>query len=98
MLLGCVLLLLVAGCGRPSGAANGESSAAELPSSSKHKAAFSAKPTDEWTANEILQQLLTTYRQAKSYRDSGVVRLAFRRGGQPIAEDAPAAVAFERPG
>ncbi len=98
MLFGCMLLLPLAGCGRSSGAANRESPAAELPPSPKHKASFSAKPTAEWTANEILQQLLSTYRQAKSYRDSGVVRLAFRRGGQPIAEDAPAAVAFERPG
>jgi AhpC/TSA family protein len=98
MLLGYVLLFLVAGCGRSSGAAKGESPAAGQLTSPKREAAFSAKPTAEWTANEILQQLLTTYRQAKAYRDSGVVRLAFRRGGQPIAEDAPVSVTFERPG
>ncbi|MBW8884779.1 MAG: TlpA family protein disulfide reductase, partial [Planctomycetia bacterium] len=52
----------------------------------------------EWTADEILAQLLTRYRQAKTYRDNAVVVLSFRRAGQPMAEEAPAAVAFERPG
>src|SRR5262249_4593604 len=40
---------------------------------------------------------LARYRQAKTYRDNAVVRLSFRRDGQPMAEEAPAAVALERP-
>src|SRR5205823_2580147 len=52
----------------------------------------------EWTANEILAQLLARYRQAKTYRDNAVVLLSFSRAGQPMAEESPAAVAFERPG
>jgi hypothetical protein len=55
------------------------------------------RPASEWTANEILQQLLTTYRHAKTYQDQGVVRLSFRQGGQPVSQELPAAVAFERP-
>ena len=57
-----------------------------------------AKPAADRTASEILQQLLATYRQAKTYQDQGVVRLAYRRNGQPEAEESPVAVAFERPG
>lgn len=47
--------------------------------------------------NEILQQLLSTYRGAKSYQDTALVKLQFKRGGQPEAYQWPAAVAFERP-
>ena len=61
-------------------------------------AASPKKPPAECTASEVLQQLLATYRGAKTYRDQGVVRLAFRENGLPKSEEWPVAVAFERPG
>ena len=60
--------------------------------------ALPAKPAPEWTAREVLQRLLATYRQAKTYQDQGVVRLAYRQENQPVASEWPVAVAFERPG
>lgn len=56
-----------------------------------------SRPPAEQTATEILQQLLATYRQAKSYEDRGVVRLSFRQAGQPVSQELPAQVAYERP-
>src|SRR5436190_21320344 len=57
------------------------------------------KPPAEWTANEILQQLLAIYRQAATYQDNGIVHLSFRQSNQLLAPPGqPAAVAFERPG
>jgi hypothetical protein len=56
-----------------------------------------SKPAADYTANEILQQLLATYRQAKTYQDQAVVRLSFRQGDQPVSEEWPAEIAFERP-
>ena len=44
------------------------------------------KPAAEWTANEILHQLLATYRAAKTCQDQAVVRLSFRQGGQLQAQ------------
>ncbi len=92
-----LLILLPAGCSKtapttPNESANAPPAAADvtaLPSKNKHAA--------DWTANEILQQLLARYRQAKTYRDNAVVRLSFRRVNQPFSEEVPAAVGFERP-
>jgi len=97
-----LFLLLTVGCGacapsqslpkpaesKPTAAA-GES----LPAAASKK----AKAQADWSANEILAQLLATYRQAKTYQDQAVVRLAFRQAGQPVSQEWPAAVAFERP-
>lgn len=47
--------------------------------------------------NEILQKLLANYRTAPSYEDQAVVKLQFKRLGQPAAFSWPAAVAFARP-
>jgi len=55
------------------------------------------QPPAEWTSNEILAQLLATYRDAKTYQDNAVVRLTFRQNGQPVSQDWPTSVAFERP-
>jgi hypothetical protein len=55
------------------------------------------KPAADQTANEILARLLTTYREAKTYQDQGVLRLSFRQNGQPVAQEWPVAVAYERP-
>src|SRR6478672_3497586 len=59
--------------------------------------ADNAKRAAEWSANDILKRLLATYRQAKTYRDNAVVRLAFRQNGQPVSQEQPFAVAYERP-
>src|SRR5262245_51006441 len=56
------------------------------------------KPPADWTANEILQALLARYRAARTYRDQGIVRVAWRENGQPQADERRAAVVFERPG
>ncbi len=56
------------------------------------------KPAADWTASEILQNLLAAYRQAKTYQDQGVVRLAYRQVNRPVFSEWPVAVAFERPG
>ena len=91
------MVMLLAGCWGPQSpppappavASGGQQSAAEtLPS----------KPPAEWTAGEILQRLLATYRSAQTYQDQGVVRLAYRQDGQPVSREEPARVAFERPG
>src|SRR4051794_31973164 len=90
-------LVLVTGCskGAPSAPAvvprDGRGTTAIAP-------ARNDKPLAEWTANEILQQLLATYRAAKTYQDEAVVRLSFRQAGQVVSQEQPSAVAFERPG
>jgi hypothetical protein len=87
-------ILLHAGCVNPSSPATAtktSSSAEQLP------AAATDKPVGERSANEVLQKLLTTYRQAQAYEDQGVVRLAYRQGGAPVSQEFPVAVAFQRP-
>jgi peroxiredoxin len=95
-LLGLLVLLLI-GCSKTAETTpikEGGSTAVEVVPTAPHS---HNKPTAEWTANEILQKLLARYRQAKTYRDNAIVRLTFRRDGQPFSEEAPAAVALERP-
>jgi len=92
-----LIALLLAGCYNPP--APGPQAAAKATSIPTESApAKPNKPAAEWTANEILQQLLTTYRTAKTYQDQAVVRLSFRRGGQLESQEQPTAVALERPG
>jgi hypothetical protein len=96
-LIGLALLLFHGGCDkRPVAADPGSSPEAVNPPAATP--AKVTKPPVDWTANEILQQLLATYRQAKTYQDQGVVRLAYRQGSQPVSQEWPASVAFERPG
>lgn len=97
MLAVAVLGMLLAGCWGPQSPppAPPPVTIGVLPPQGKK---LPAKPPAEWTASEILQQLLATYRQAQTYQDQGVVRLAYRRNGQPESEESPVAVAFERPG
>src|SRR4051812_33180774 len=52
------------------------------------------KPAADWSASDILKRLLASYRQAKTYRDSAVVRLAFRQNGQLVSQEQPFAVAY----
>jgi hypothetical protein len=91
-----LLLTFIAGCERP--AANQAQSSVAGPSATQTATASSKKHAADWTANEILAQLLRTYREAKTYRDQGLVRLEFRQSGQPVTLSWPSEVAFERPG
>ena len=56
-----------------------------------------SKPAADYTAGEILKHLLATYRNAQTYQDHAVVRLSFRQGDQPVSQEWPAEIAFERP-
>jgi hypothetical protein len=92
------VLLLSVGCNRPATPASVPAQPAAGAGPSASLAAKPVEPLGEWTANEILSHLLTTYRQAQTYQDQAVVRLAFRQGGQPQGQEWPTAVAFQRPG
>jgi hypothetical protein len=89
-------LVLVVGCQKSDGA-GGDSSKSDHKESRTAAVSESTKPAAELSASEILRRLLANYRQAKSYRDSAVVRLAFRQNGQPVFQEQPFAVAYERP-
>lgn len=96
-LLACLtLLVVIAGCG--NGAAQIDKNQPQADAGrAKTPEAGSAKPPADWTANEVLKRLLATYRQAKTYHDQAVVRLAFRQNGQALSQEQPNAVAYERP-
>ncbi len=95
---GCFVLLFLtaAGCKKPPQAA------ADPPTDQKSPVVATpvsaTKPPADWSANEVLQQLLATYRQASTYQDKGVVRLSYRQNSQSAFEEQPTAVAFQRPG
>jgi len=99
VLLCCVPLLLATGCKKPPAPAIDppaeQKSAA--PNNAATKSVVANKPPADWTANEILQQLLATYRQASTYQDNGFVRLSFRQNGKPVFEEQPTAIALQRP-
>src|SRR3954466_5779851 len=88
-------LVLLAGCQKSNGA--GDSTKTGHNGSEAASAADSAKSAADLSASEVLKRLLATYRQAKTYRDNAVVRLAFRQNGQPVSQEQPFAVAYERP-
>jgi hypothetical protein len=92
----CLPLLLLAGCEKPP-EAQPQTAAKADSNQSESSPAKPSRPAADWTANEILQQLLATYRGAKTYEDQAIVRLSFRRSGTPESQKLPAAVAFERP-
>ena len=96
-LLACLTLFgAIAGCGNHA-AQKDENGPQAVASAAKTADSVSTKSPADWTANEILKRLLATYRQAKTYRDQAVVRLAFRQNGQALSQEQPNAVAFERP-
>src|SRR4051812_25852889 len=96
-LVACVsTLLLFASCQKANDAGPDRTTAAQ-PEPADISMPDKTKPPAEWTANEILKRLLANYRQAKTYRDNAVVRLAFRQTGQPVFQEQPFAVAYERP-
>src|SRR6187399_2454482 len=96
-LVTCLMMALAAaGCGRGTARTADEGPKGEVPVATPAHADAN-KPAAEWTANEILKRLLATYRQAKTYRDQAIVRLAFRQNGQSLSQEQPIAVSFERP-
>lgn len=54
---------------------------------------LSANPT----SREVLDAMAARYRQARTYQDTGRLRLRFDRGGQKVDDAADFSVAFERP-
>lgn len=86
-----------AGCGQPRPAPAESEKAATNATQQAATAANSATTPTSNSPNEILQQLLTAYRAAKTYQDQAVVKLSFKANGQDMTQDFPAAVAFERP-
>src|SRR5262245_29662298 len=98
--LGALVLIvsLWAGCA-PKPAASGPAAGPGPGGATQVGAGATAapKPAVDYSADEVLKQLLATYRQAKSYQDQAIVRLAFRQDGQPVSQEWPAAVVFERP-
>lgn len=98
--LGAFVIALLAGCYQPpppapAPATNGNlttPSATTLP-----PMPVPGKPASDLSASEILQQLLKTYREAKSYSDRGLVKLEFRQGGQLTGDQWPSQVQFVRP-
>lgn len=48
-------------------------------------------------AEQILQQMVATYRDAESYSDEAVVRLKYRQQGQPFEDEGEFAVSLVRP-
>ncbi|HEY2411254.1 MAG TPA: hypothetical protein VGI40_03380 [Pirellulaceae bacterium] len=90
----CALVLGV-GCQKPEG--TGDPPKESRDEGKTASVAKSTKPAADLSASEILKRLLATYRQAKTYKDNAVVRLAFRQNGQPVFQEQPFAVAFERP-
>src|SRR5262245_58247971 len=97
-----LLVVLITGCSQPPAESPPTRAAAKTETSPPPAVAAKAnrpnKPVADWTASEILQQLLAVYRQAATYQDRAVVRLSFRQGGQAISQDESASVAFQRPG
>jgi hypothetical protein len=86
----CLTLVAAVGCGGSSGGASGKDSTAA-------KESVAALPPSAPEAAEVLKQLLKTYREAKSYSDTGEVVLRFRRGAELMEDRWPSAVKFERP-
>src|SRR4051794_518403 len=87
---------LFTGCQKPAGEA-AQSADIGQKGSASDSIADKSKPAADWSASDILKRLLATYRAAKTYRDNAVVRLAFRQNSQPVAQEQPFAVAYERP-
>jgi len=48
-------------------------------------------------ADEVWQRTLATYREAKTYRDSGKVRLTYKQNGEPFQSEGDVSVRFVRP-
>lgn len=96
LLAGLALPVVIAGCVNNAAKTDENGTQADASAAKAPEAGATTSPADR-TANDILKRLLATYRQAKTYRDQAVVRLAFRQNGQSLSQEQPNAVAFERP-
>lgn len=83
-------VFVLAGCGGGTGTSGGTKGT----SAEKTDSESSAERPE---ATAVLQRLLATYRDAKSYSDVGKVRLSFRQNGELIQEEWTSAVRFARP-
>ena len=100
-----VALVLCAGCRQqppaaeqpPAAAATAAGDAAARGSSAPSDRLPQPAPVAQRTAEEILRQLVARCRAARSYQDQGVVRLAYRQGGQPVRQEWPCSVVWQRP-
>ena len=92
-----LLAVLIAGCAPKPEIDPPAVKAASSGAASEETALETTKPAADFTASEILQKLLATYRGADSYQDQAIVRLSFQQGDQPVRQEWPASVAFERP-
>ncbi|MBP86210.1 MAG: hypothetical protein CMJ64_05770 [Planctomycetaceae bacterium] len=57
-----------------------------------------ANAVGAFTAEEVLEQMAKTYRDAPSYSDKGRVRLRYRERGDFVTDEAPLSVISEYPG
>ena len=100
-----VALVLSAGCRQqppaadkpPAAAATTAGDAAAGGSSAPSDRLPQPAPVAQRTAEEILRQLVTRCRAARSYQDQGVIRLAYRQGGQPVRQEWPCSMVWQRP-
>jgi len=79
-----LLTLAQAGCG--------DKAAAPEANTAKGAAAADLSP-----AQQVLQRMVARYREAKSYRDQGVVRLKYRQQGQWFEDEGKLTIALVRP-
>jgi hypothetical protein len=49
------------------------------------------------TADSLLRMTVSAYRAAAGYQDQAVVRLRYRRDGQPLEDEAPLSISWQRP-
>jgi hypothetical protein len=80
-----LLTLAQAGCG-------GDKAAAPEANTATPAAAADLSP-----AQQVLQRMVVRYREAKSYRDQGVVRLKYRQQGQWFEDEGQLTIALVRP-
>lgn len=88
--------MLVPGCGRPAAEATdapAEGAVASVVSTRDEDSPKSADP-----ARQLLDAMIRRYRAAGAYSDDGRVRLSYRRDGRSYVDEAPLAVAMQRPG
>lgn len=86
----CLAIAIATGCGSSSPATSSGTPVVV-------KETVASLPQASPEADEVLRQLLKTYREAKSYSDNGEVVLRYRRGGELTEQKWKTAVKFERP-
>src|SRR5262249_19634835 len=61
------------------------------------KPATTVAPASPLLADEIWDRTLAAYREAKTYRDNGSVRLTYKQSGEPVESTGEVSVRFARP-